>query len=40
MVFLSSSGDISLKVLSDFRMISLGIDKDFYSLFMVFPWDS
>ena len=40
MVFLSSSGDISLKVLSDFRMIPMGIDKDFYSLFMVFPWDS
>ena len=36
-IFLSSSDDISLKLLSDFRRIPLGIDKDFYSLFMVFP---
>ena len=39
-IFLSSSDDILLKLLSDFRRIPLGIDKDFYSLFMVFPKDS
>ena len=39
-IFLSSSDDISLKLLSDFRRIPMGIDKDFCSLFMVFPQDS
>ena len=40
MIFLSSSDDISLNLFSDFRKIPMGIDKDFYGLFMVFPWDS
>ena len=40
MICLSSSDDISLKSLSDFRRAPTGIDKDFYRLFMVFPWDS
>ena len=37
---LSSCDDIPLKLLSDFRRIPMGIDKDFCSLFMVFPQDS
>ena len=40
MIFLPSSDDISLKGLSDFRRTPMGIDKEFYSLFMVCPWDS
>ena len=36
-IFLLSSDDISLKLLSDFRRIPMGIDRDFCSLFMVFP---
>ena len=37
LIFLSSSDDISLKCLSNFRRTPMGIDNHSYSLFMVCP---